>query len=74
MEAILKANPGFITGKMPKGVYKSIGEDINTLGIVTNMVVHKDLPEELVYNMCKVFWANHATFRRGEEHLEAREG
>ncbi len=62
LEAILKANPGFIPGKMPKGVYKSIGEDINTLGIVTNMVVHKDLPEELVYNMCKVFWANHATF------------
>ncbi len=62
LEAILKANPGFIPGKMPKGVYKSIGEDLNTLGIVTNMVVHKDLPEELVYNMCKVFWANHATF------------
>ena len=62
LEAILKANPGFIPGKMPKGVYKSIGEDLHTLGIVTNMVVHKDLPEELVYNMCKVFWANHATF------------
>lgn len=62
LEAILKANPGFIPGKMPKGVYKSIPEDLNTLGIVTNMVVHKDLPEELVYNMCKVFWANHATF------------
>ena len=26
------------------------------------MVVHKDLPDELVYNMCKVFWENHATF------------
>ncbi|MCP5081760.1 MAG: TAXI family TRAP transporter solute-binding subunit [Alphaproteobacteria bacterium] len=62
LDAILKANPGFIPGKMPKGVYKSIGEDLNTLGIVTNMVVHKDLPEELVYNMCKVFWANHSTF------------
>lgn len=62
LDAILKANPGFIPGKMPKGVYKSVDEDLHTLGIVTNMVVHKDLPEDLVYNMCKVFWANHATF------------
>ncbi len=59
---ILDANPGYIPGLMPAGVYESIGEDIDTLGIVTNMVVHKDLPDDLVYNMCKVFWENHATF------------
>ncbi len=47
---------------MPAGVYESVEEDIKTLGIVTNMVVHKDLPEDLVYNMCKVFWDNHAAF------------
>ncbi|MEM8685903.1 MAG: TAXI family TRAP transporter solute-binding subunit [Pseudomonadota bacterium] len=62
LDSILAANPGFIPGKMPKGVYKSIGEDLHTLGIVTNMVVHKDLPDELVYKMCKTFWENHATF------------
>ncbi len=33
-----------------------------TLGTVTVMVVNKDLSDDLVYNMCKVFWANHATF------------
>ncbi len=59
---ILDNNPGYIPGMMPKGVYESIAEDTETLGIVTNMVVHKDLPDELVYNMCKVFWENHATF------------
>jgi TRAP-type uncharacterized transport system substrate-binding protein len=32
------------------------------MGIVVNMVVSKDLPDDLVYNMCKVFWANHGTF------------
>jgi uncharacterized protein len=62
LDEILKANPGYIPGMMPKGVYESIGEDLNTLGIVTNMVVHKDLPDDLVYNMCKVFWENHAAF------------
>lgn len=62
LEEIIKANPGYIPGTMPKGVYQSVTEDLDTLGIVTNMVVHKDLPEDLVYNMCKVFWENHAAF------------
>jgi len=62
LDEIIKANPGYIPGMMPKGVYESVGEDLNTLGIVTNMVVHKDLPDDLVYNMCKVFWENHAAF------------
>ena len=61
-QAIIAANPGYIEGTMPAGVYQSIEEDLNSLGIVVNMVVHKDLPEDLVYNMCKVFWANHGTF------------
>ena len=47
---------------MPSGVYEGVKEDIKTLGIVTNMVVHKDLPDDLVYNMCKVFWDNHGAF------------
>jgi len=59
---IVEANPGYVAGLMPKGIYESVVEDIETLGIVTNMVVHKDLPDELVYNMCKIFWDNHAKF------------
>ena len=59
---MLAANPGFIPGMMPKGVYESLDKDLHTLGIVTNMVVHKDLPDDLVYNMCKVFWSNHGAF------------
>ncbi len=61
-QEVIAANPGFIPGMMPKGVYKSLDQDLHTLGIVTNMVVHKDLPDDIVYNMCKVFWANHASF------------
>jgi TRAP transporter TAXI family solute receptor len=62
LDDIIKANPGYIPGMMPKGVYESLDTDLHTLGIVTNMVVHKDLPDDLVYNMCKVFWANHTAF------------
>lgn len=61
-QAIIAANPGFIEGVMPAGVYEGVTEDLNSLGIVVNMVVHKDLPDDLVYNMCKVFWDNHGTF------------
>jgi TRAP transporter TAXI family solute receptor len=62
LKAIIDANPGYIPGLMPAGVYESLKEDTDTLGIVTNMVVSADLPDDLVYNMCKVFWANHAAF------------
>lgn len=62
LKEIIDANPGYIPGVMPAGVYESISEDTNTLGIVTNMVVSADLSEDLVYQMCKVFWDNHAAF------------
>lgn len=62
MEEIIAANPGYITGRIPAGAYEGVTEDIPSLGIVTNMVVHKDLSDDLVYEMSKVFWENHATF------------
>jgi len=62
LNEIIAANPGYIPGLMPAGVYESVKEDTFTLGIVTNMVVSADLSDDLVYNMCKVFWANHAAF------------
>ena len=62
LKQILKENPGYFPGVIPKGVYKSVTKDLNSLGIVVNAIVHKDLPDDLVYKMCKVFWAKHADF------------
>lgn len=62
LQEIIDANPGYIPGLMPAGVYESVKEDTKTLGIVTNMVVSASLSDDLVYQMCKVFWENHATF------------
>jgi TRAP transporter TAXI family solute receptor len=62
MKEIIAANPGYIPGKIPAGSYDGVDHDIRSLGIVTNMVVNADLPDDIVYNMCKAFWANHATF------------
>ena len=59
LDSILKNNPGYITGSIPAGSYKGVEKDIPTLGIVTNMVVNKDMDDDLVYNMTKVFWEAH---------------
>lgn len=67
LQEIIDNNPGYIPGTMPAGVYESIEEDTKTLGIVTNMVVSKDLPDDLVYQMCKVFWENHGAFAEVKE-------
>tara|TARA_E500000318_G_scaffold107412_3_gene116663 strand:+ start:2786 stop:3751 length:966 start_codon:yes stop_codon:yes gene_type:complete len=62
LEEIIKANPGYIHGSIPQGSYEGLSGDIPSLGIVTNMVVSKDLPDDIVYQMCKSFWKNHGTF------------
>ena len=62
IDRIVKNNPGYIYGKIPASAYKSLNKDIPTLGIVTSAIVNKDLSDDLVYNMTKVFWENHAEF------------
>lgn len=62
MDEIVNANPGYIRGKIPAGAYEGVDKDIPSLGIVTNMVVSSELPDDLVYQMTKVFWDNHAAF------------
>ena len=62
IDRIVKNNPGYIYGKIPASAYKSLDKDIPTLGIVTSAIVSKDLSDDLVYKMTKVFWDNHAEF------------
>lgn len=38
------------------GSYKSIRQPVLTLGDYTSFVVRKDLPEDLVYQICKAMW------------------
>lgn len=60
IEQILGANPSLIPATIPRGSYPGVDEDIATVGAVTTMVVNKDLPDDLVYEMTKVFWESHA--------------
>ena len=62
LDRIVKNNPGYIKAVIPSSAYKTNAFDIPTLGIVTSAIVHKDLSDDLVYKMSKVFWENHAEF------------
>ena len=62
LEKILKRNPGYIRVDMTQDTYKSISGTIPTLGAVTVLVVHKDVPEDTVYQMTKSLWDNHGEF------------
>ena len=62
IDNLIKNNPGYIYGNIPASAYKSLDKDVPSLGIVTSMVVNKDLSDDMVYQMTKVFWENHGTF------------
>jgi len=56
----IKENPGFIKVTVKKGTYKGIAEDVPTIAAPTVIVVNKDVPDNIVYQMAKVLWDNHA--------------
>jgi hypothetical protein len=40
------------------GIYKSVTKPVKTVGDYTCVVIRKDLPENLVYELCKALWKN----------------
>ena len=58
MKKILATEPGLMPTKIPKEAYKGMTADVPTVGTVTCIVVNKDVPEELVYKIVKVLYAN----------------
>jgi hypothetical protein len=60
LDGILKENPGYIKIDITKDDYKSVTSPVPTLGAVTILVVNKDVPDNVVYNVTKALWDNHA--------------
>ena len=58
----LADNPGYIDTVIPQSAYENLPGDVQTLGVVTVLVVNKDLPEDIVYQMTKSLWDNHGEF------------
>jgi len=49
---------GTVTFTFEPGIYKSIKEPTPTIGTYTQLIVRKDLPEDLVYQITKLFFEN----------------
>ena len=62
MDEILKENPGYLNTVIPTDAYKGTTADVATLGVVTVLVVNKDVPDDVAYNMAKALWDNHGEF------------
>lgn len=55
-EKMLATVNGLVRARIPKGTYKSVNKDIETIGSVTSVICNKDLPDEFVYNLTKLIW------------------
>jgi uncharacterized protein len=50
---------------IPKGTYRTLGEDHKTVGVYNFFVVHKDLPDDLVYEITKAVMENNPRMVQG---------
>lgn len=58
MKKILGIEPGLMATVIPKGAYKGLENDVPAVGTVTCIVVNKDVPDEVAYNIVKTLYAN----------------
>lgn len=61
-EELLASDPSLLAMTIPRTAYPGMVEDVPTIGIATVLVINKDLPDEFVYQMAKVFWESHDEF------------
>ncbi len=58
-DTYVKQNPGFIKTTLKKGTYKGVTVDVPTIAAPTVIIVNKNVPERIVYQMAKMLWDNH---------------
>lgn len=58
MQKILDMEPGLMATAIPKGAYKGLDADVPAVGTVTCIVINKDVPDEVAYNIVKTLYAN----------------
>jgi len=64
-DIILKGEPGYVVKTIPANTYKGVTTDTVTLGSTTEFIVNKDLPDELVYQITKLFYEEVPKFKEG---------
>jgi TRAP transporter TAXI family solute receptor len=58
IKKILGMEPGLMETVIPKGAYKDLESDVPTVGTVTAIIIHKDVSDDLAYNIVKTLYAN----------------
>jgi len=62
LDKILAENPGYLKAELPSSAYKSITTPVQTLGAVAVLVINKDVPDDIAYQMTKSLWEHHDDF------------
>ncbi|MEL7567908.1 MAG: TAXI family TRAP transporter solute-binding subunit [Dehalobacterium sp.] len=50
---------------IPKGTYPGVQEDVQTVGFPADLIVHKDVPEDVVYEFMQILYDNHDEWVKG---------
>lgn len=58
MKKILGMEPGLMETVIPQSAYKGLPGDIPAVGTVTCIVINKDVPDDVAYNIVKTLYAN----------------
>jgi len=56
LQQILRDIPGSVRYTIPKNAYSGMEEDVQTFGTQFIVLVNKDVPDDLVYQLTKSFW------------------
>lgn len=52
------------------GIYKSVKKPVQTVGDYTCIVMSKDLPDTLAYDLCKTMWENKASLAKAVKDID----
>lgn len=61
---------GTTTFSVEPGIYKSVKKPIKTVGDYTCIVIRKDLPDDLVYDLCKSLWSNKSALAKAVKDID----
>ncbi len=72
MKKFLAKHPEYFPTAIPTTAYEGMTEPVPTLGTVASLVINKDIPDDIVYQMAKALWDNHATIAKVKPKTWAR--
>ncbi len=55
-QALKEKYPFYVQDIIPAGTYKGVDEDVKTVAVKAILIVRKDIPEDVVYNMLKAIF------------------